>query len=436
MSASLAVPYPRILRIRQTFERPVVADIPAAVRVALERLDLGRTIRPGHTVALTAGSRGIANIPVVLRATADFLKGLGARPFLIPAMGSHGGGTAEGQRQIIESYGITEEAVGVPIRASMEVVSLGSTPEGFPVLLDKHASQADHIGVVGRIKPHTNYHGPIESGLLKMMMIGLGKHQGALAYHRILLEQPYDLVVRSVGRLMRQKAPIAFGLGLVENAYDETALVEAVDPDDFERREAELLILARRWLARLPFAQADLLIVDEIGKDVSGSGMDTNVVGRKRSLRFGAAVKPPADAPGADFRLPEMRHIFVRGLSAHTHGNATGIGLADFTTTGLVRAMNYRATCINCLTAGYPDGANIPVHFDTDREVIDAALAIAGTRRPEEARVMHIRNTLCLEEMEVSEACLGEPTRQTEFVPLGPAREMTFDGEGSLPALF
>jgi hypothetical protein len=430
------VPYPKTLRIRQTFERPVVTDVSAAVRAALERLDLGRTIRPGHTVALTAGSRGIANIPAVLRAAADFLKGLGARPLLIPAMGSHGGGTAEGQRQIIESYGITEEAVGVPIRASMEVVSLGSTPEGFPVFLDKHASRADHIGVVGRIKPHTNYHGPIESGLLKMMMIGLGKHQGALAYHRILLEQPYDRVVRSVGRVMRRKAPIAFGLGLVENAYDETALVDAVRPDDFERREAELLVLARRWLARLPFAEADLLIVDEIGKDISGSGMDTNVVGRKRSLRFGAAARTAAaDAPAGDFRLPEMRHIFVRGLSAHTHGNATGLGLADFTTTRLVRAMNYRATCINCLTAGYPDGANIPVHFDTDREVIDAALAIAGTRRPEEARVMRIRNTLCLEEVDVSEACLGEPTRQTEFVPLGPARELAFTAEGNLPPL-
>jgi hypothetical protein len=423
------VTYPNLLRIRQTFERPTVADIPAAVADSLERLDLGRNIRPGHTVALTAGSRGIANIPAVLRATADFLKRLGARPFLIPAMGSHGGGTAEGQRQIIESYGITEEAVGVPIRASMDVVSLGSTPEGYPVVLDRHASQADHIGVVGRIKPHTNYHGPIESGLLKMMMIGLGKHQGALAYHRILLEQPYDRVVRSVGRLMLQKAPIAFGLGLVENAYDETAMVEAVRPADFERREEELLALARRWLARLPFAQADLLIVDEIGKDVSGSGMDTNVVGRKRSLRFGSVVEP------TDFRLPQMRHIFVRGLSAHTHGNATGIGLADFTTTRLVQAMNYQVTRINCLTAGYPDGANIPVHFDTDREVIDAALAIAGTRRPEDARVMHIRNTLCLEEMEVSESCLAEPSRQTEFVAVGRARAMAFDGDGNLAAI-
>jgi hypothetical protein len=424
--ASAAVPYPKTLRIRQTFERPVVHDVAAAVRTALERIDLGRKIRRGQTVALTAGSRGVANIPVILRATADHLKGLGARPFLVPAMGSHGGGTAEGQRQVIESYGITEEFVGVPIRASMEVVTLGTTPEGFPVYLDKHASQADHIGVIGRIKPHTNYHGPVESGLLKMMMIGLGKHVGALAYHRILLEQPYDPVVRSVGRLMRQKAPIAFGLGAVENAYDETALVEAVLPDDFERREEELLVLARRWLARLPYAEADVLVIDEIGKDISGSGMDTNVVGRKRSLRFGKVVEP------ADFRMPMMRHIFVRGLSAHTHGNATGIGLADFTTTRLVKAMNYKATCINCLTAGYPDGANIPVHFDTDREVIDAALAIAGTRRPEEARVMRIRNTLCLEEVEVSEACLGEPSRQTEFVPLGPARELAFDGAGNL----
>ncbi len=423
------MPYPKLLRVRQTFERPVVKDVPAAVRAALERLDLGRTIRPGQTVALTAGSRGIANIPAVLRAAAELLKGIGARPFLVPAMGSHGGGTAEGQRQLIESYGITEEFVGAPIRASMEVVSLGSTPEGYPVYLDKHAGGADHIGVVGRIKPHTNYHGPIESGLLKMMMIGLGKHTGALAYHRILLEQPYDGVVRSVGRVMRSKAPIAFGLGLVENAYDETALVEAVRPDDFERREEELLALARRWLARLPFAEADLLVIDEIGKDVSGSGMDTNVVGRKRSLRFGSAVEP------ADFRMPKMRHIFIRGLSAHTHGNATGIGLADFTTTRLVRAMNYQATRINCLTAGYPDGANIPVHFDTDREVIDAALAIAGTRRPEEARVMRIRNTLCLEEVLVSEACLGEPSRQTEFAPVGPAGEITFDAAGNLPPL-
>jgi hypothetical protein len=413
-----------MVRLRQHFERPRVEDVPATVRTALERLDLGRTIRPGQTVALTAGSRGIANIPAVLRATADHLKSLGAKPFLVPAMGSHGGGTAEGQRKVIESYGITEAAVGVPIRASMDVVSLGDSGAGFPVFLDRHASEADHIGVVARIKPHTSYHGPLESGLCKMMMIGLGKHVGALAYHRILLDEPYDGVVRAVARTMLAKAPIAFGVGLVENAYDETALVDAVLPADFVSREEQLLVKARAWLPRLPLQEAELLIVDEIGKEISGSGMDTNVVGRKRAFRTGA---PPGQ--------PTMRFIFVRGLSAHTHGNATGIGLADFTTTRLVQAMNYKATCINCLTAGYPDGANIPVHFDSDREVVEAALKIIGTRSPEEARVLHVRNTLKVEEVEVSEACLAEPRGPVEFSVLGSPRPMAFDAAGNLEAI-
>jgi hypothetical protein len=419
------VPYPKLVRIRQRFERPVVEDVAGAVRTALERLDLGRTIRPGHTVALTAGSRGIANIPTVLRAVADFCKHLGAAPFLIPAMGSHGGGTAPGQRQVLESYGITEDFVGAPIRASMEVVALGTTPDGFPVVLDRQAAEADHIGVVARVKPHTGYHGPIESGLLKMMMIGLGKHAGALAYHRLLLEVPYDQVVRAVSRTLRARAPITFGLALVENAYDETARVEAVLPPDFEPREEALLVLAKRWLARLPVREADLLIVDEIGKDISGSGMDTNVVGRKRALR---GERSPADQP-------RLRHIFVRGLTPRTHGNATGIGLADFTTTRLIRAMDYRATVINCLTAGYPEGANLPVHFDSDREVLDAALAIIGTRSPEAARVLRIRNTLALEEVEVSEACLAEPNGQADFAVLTSPRALAFDGAGNLPPL-
>lgn len=416
--------YPKMVRVRQGFERPRVDDVSRAVRIALERLDLGRTIRPGQTVALTAGSRGIANIPLVLQSVVRFLRDLGAKPYLVPAMGSHGGGTADGQRKVLESYGITESFVGAPIRAAMETVTVGTTTEGFPVLLDKHASEADHIGIVARIKPHTGYHGPVESGLLKMMMIGLGKHAGALLYHRVLLEYPFDLVVRSVGRTMRSRAPIAFGLGLVENAFDETARVEGVLPADFEPREEELLVLAKKWLARLPFSEADLLIVDEIGKDISGSGMDTNVVGRKRAFRQEGLSGQP-----------QMRRIFVRGLSEHTHGNATGIGLADFTTTRLVRTMDYQATIINCLTAGYPEGANLPVHFDTDREVIEAALKIIGHRAPETARVMRIRNTLALAEMELSEPCLvnGPPANPLEM--LGQARPLTFATDGNLPAL-
>ncbi len=416
--------YPKLLRLRQHFERPTLEDIPGAVRASLESLDLGKTIKPGQTVALTAGSRGIANIPLVLRTVAHFLKDLGARPFLVPTMGSHGGGTAEGQRKVIESYGITEAYVGAPIRASMDVVSLGTTSEGFPVFLDRYASEADHIGVVARVKPHTSYHGSVESGLLKMMMIGLGKHVGAMAYHRVLLDYPYDQVVRSVGRTVLAKAPVAFGVGLVENAYDETARVAAVRPAEFERREEELLALAKQWLARLPFQEADLLIVDEIGKEVSGSGMDTNVVGRKRAFR----ASPPEGQP-------EMRFIFVRGLSEKTHGNAAGIGLADFTTTRLVRSMNYRTTIINCLTSGYPDVANLPVHLDTDREVIDAALAILGTRDARDARILRIRNTLCLEEVEASEPCLAGPRGPVPFSVLGSPRDLTFDADGNLPPL-
>jgi len=416
--------YPKMLRLRQEFGRPRVENLPAAIRSALEKLDLGKTIRPNQSVALTAGSRGIANIPLILKSVAQFLKDLGARPFLVPAMGSHGGGLAEGQKKVLESYGITEAYVGVPIRASMEVVSLGNTSEGFPVVLDKHAREADHIGVVARVKPHTSYHGPIESGLMKMMMIGLGKHAGASNYHRLLLEQPYDLVVRSVGKTIRARATISFGLGVVENAYDETARVEAALPADFEKCEEELLVCAKQWLARLPFHEADLLIVDQIGKEVSGSGMDTNVVGRKRAFR----TAPPENQPN-------MRFIFVRGLSEHTHGNAAGIGVADFTTTRLVRAMDYRATVINCLTAGYPDSANLPVHFDSDREVLDAALTILGTRASEKARIMHIKNTMVLENVEASEACLEELPKMTRFQIVGKPTPLTFDSRGNLTSL-
>jgi hypothetical protein len=306
----------------------------------------------------------------------------------------------------------------------MDVIHLGGTAEGWPVYLDKNASTADHIGVVARVKPHTSYNGPIESGLLKMMMIGLGKRHGAAHYHRLLLEQPYDPVVRAVSRVMRGKAPIAFGLATVENGYDETALLEAALPADFEPVEERLLVKAKEWLGRLPFHEADLLIIDEIGKDISGSGMDTNVVGRKRALRSETIANQP-----------NMRFIFTRGLTEHTHGNACGIGFADFCTTRLVKGMDYKATVINCVTSGYPERANISVHFDTDREVLDAALAIIGTRAMEKARIMHIRNTLKLEEVEVSEPCMKELKPITAFDVLKGPYELTFDASGNLAAV-
>jgi hypothetical protein len=416
--------YPRMYRLRQNFPRPKVENIPAAIRDTLTRLNLGTKIKPGQTVALTAGSRGIANIPLILRTAVQHLRDLGAKPYLVPAMGSHGGATAEGQIGVLASYGITEEYVGAPIRSSMEVVQLGSTPEGWPVFLDKNASQADHIGVVCRVKPHTNYAGPIESGMMKMMMIGLGKRHGAAHYHRVLLEQPYDPVVRAVGRLMRARAPIAFGLCTVENGYDETAHLEACLPPDFEPTEERLLVKAKEWLGRLPFHEADLLIIDEIGKDISGSGMDTNVVGRKRALRTETIANQP-----------NMRFIFSRGLTEATHGNACGIGLSDFVTSKLVKDMDYNITVINCVTAGYPDGANIAVHFATDREVLDTALAIIGSRDPHQARIVHIKNTLMLAEVEVSEPALKELKPMTKFDVLKGPYELTFDAKGSLASV-
>jgi hypothetical protein len=410
-----------MLRLRQRFAGPRVDDVDAAVRTALAKLNLGTRIRPGQSVALTAGSRGIANIALILRATVRSLRDLGAEPFIVPAMGTHGGATAEGQLRVVESYGITEQATGAPIRSSMETVEIGRTPEGWPVYFDRLAAAADHVGVVARVKPHTNYTGALESGWLKMMLIGLGKTEGATWYHRVLLDHPFDRVVRSVGGMLREKAPISFGLATVENGYDQTALIDAALPVDMELMEEQLLVKAKAWLARLPFDRADLLIIDEIGKEISGSGLDTNVVGRKRALRTDSLEGQP-----------DMRYIFVRDLSALTHGNAAGIGFADFTTTRLVRSMNYADTRVNCVTSGFPHGANLPVHYDEDRQAIAAALGILGLREPREARVMRIRNTLQLEYVQVSEPCLKELRPVTSFEVAGPA-DWQFDGWGNLP---
>src|ERR671925_1269836 len=268
---------PRMIRVRQTFPRPRVADIPRAVAATLGEAAL--RIRPGETVALGAGSRGIANIDTIVGATVRWLKDLGARPFVFPAMGSHGGGTAEGQLSVLEHYGITEATMGCPLRATMDVVQVGEAL-GLPVWLDREAAAADWIGLVNRVKPHTDFKGSIESGLFKMMTIGLGKYKGAIQYHRANVQHGYESVITSVGREMLARARIGFGLGIVENGYDETAVIEAFNARELEQGERRLLKDAREWMARLPFSPIDVLIVEQIGKNISGAGMDTNVIGR------------------------------------------------------------------------------------------------------------------------------------------------------------
>ena len=416
--------YPQVFRVQQSFERPRVEDIPATVEEQLSRLELSRTIRPGQSVAITAGSRGIANIHLVIKAIVAHCQRLGAQPFIVPAMGSHGGGTAEGQRQIIEGYGITEEFCKCPIRASMETVVVCTAAEGFPVHFDKHAFGADHVIVCGRVKPHTGFVGDIESGLMKMMLIGLGKHAGAKIYHRAILDYSFGQIVRSVAREVLAKCRIAAGVAIVENSYDETAKIEAVAPGQFEEREQQLLIMAKKWIPRLPFAAADILLIDEIGKNISGTGMDTNVVGRKF-----------LDHRAADHETPKVRNIVIRSLTEETHGNATGIGLAEFCLSRVVEQMDVHVTRTNCLTGGHAVGAMIPVHFPTDREVLDAVLPIIGLTEPPNAKLMWIHNTLKVAEVECSTAYLAEARSRSDLKILSDPRPLPIDARGMLPAM-
>ena len=416
--------YPQIFRVRQHFERPQVHDIESTVLAELGKLALGDRVRPGQSVAITAGSRGIAHIALIIRTIVRHFQSLGAQPFIVPAMGSHGGGTAEGQREILAGYGITESYCGCAIRASMETVIVCQAAEGFPVHFDRHASGADHVVVCGRIKPHTGFVGDIESGLMKMMLIGLGKHNGARIYHRAIHDYSFGQIVRSVAREVLAKCRIVAGVGIVENGYDETACIEAVAPDQFEEREKALLVLAKKWLPRLPFPKADLLLIDEIGKNISGTGMDTNVVGRKY-----------LDHRARDDEFPKIRQIIIRGLTEATHGNATGIGLAEFALSRAIEAMDVEVTRTNCLTGGHATGAMIPIHYPTDRQVLDVALPGIGLTDPEHARLMWIHNTLDVAELECSAAYWPEAQGRSDLEVLSQPRPLPFNEKGFLPGV-
>jgi hypothetical protein len=414
--------FPNMFRVHQSFERPLVKDIPGEVEQQLASLQLDERVRPGQRVAITAGSRGIANIHLIIRAIVEHVKSLGGQPFIVPAMGSHGGGTAEGQCELLAGYGVTEAFCGCPILASMETVIVCEAEEGFPVHFDKHAFGADHVIVCGRVKPHTNFVGDIESGLMKMMLIGLGKHEGAKIYHRAIMNYSFGQILRSVAREVIARCRILCGVAIVENAYDETAKIAAVHPSEFETKEPELLTLAREWLPRLPFKVADMLLIDEIGKNISGSGMDTNVVGRKYN-----------DHVAWEEEWPKVKRIAVRGLTQPTHGNATGIGIAEFCRSRVVREMDVNITRINCLTGGHPTAAMLPLDYETDRAMLDAMFPTIGLTPPADARVMWIRNTLHVAEVECSEAYFTEARERTDLEIVIPPRPLPLDAEGNLP---
>ena len=409
--------FPKVVKVRQKFPRPRVEDIEAALREQLELEEISSTVRPGMSVALTAGSRGIAEIDGILRGLVTILKEMGAEPFIVPAMGSHGGATAEGQVEILKSLGVTEEFCGAPIRSSMEIVELGETGRGVPVYMDRIASEADGVVLVNRIKAHTDFRSTIESGLLKMASIGLGKHKQALALHGYGVVGIRDFMAE-VGEKVLKSGHILFGVGVVENAYDEPAIVEAIPPQDIPRREAELLAEYMGMMPGLPVSDIDLLYVDALGKNYSGTGMDTNVIGRFRILGV--------DEPES----PRVKYVIVGDISRESHGNALGMGLADLTTRRLAEQVDRKAMNANVITSTFVERAKVPMVLENDREALETAVRCNWGVSPEETRFVRIPNTLHLEYLYVSENLVDEVLRKADAEVVGDPEELRFDTDG------
>jgi len=411
-------------RIRQIFDVPKTDNIEETLSQELNSLQISSLIKEGAHIAITAGSRGIANIDRILKHLVHILRENSAKPFLIPAMGSHGGGTAEGQLEVLKTLNITESSIGAPIVSSMEVVEIGRSSFGFPVLVDKHAAEADGIIVVNRVKPHTEFEGPIESGLMKMMAIGMGKHKGCLQVHKQTVNYGYKEVIPEIGRVILEKLPILFGVALVENVYDETAVIKAIPPSQFLIEEERLLVKAKRLMARLPFDKIDILIVDEMGKNISGTGLDTNVIGR---IMFIGEKEPES---------PKITRIVVLDLTEESHGNAIGIGLADYTAQRLVAKIDLVATSTNAIAAVTPEKGRIPIALKTDRESVETAFTTIREVDPEKARVVHIKNTLEIAEFDVSEALLEEVKGKENLKLKKELGTISFDSQENLQPVF
>ncbi len=419
---------PPMVRVRQRFPRPRVPDVPGAVHDALRRLDLPSGLRrlgggkPAR-IAITAGSRGIRDIVPVLRAAAEAVRAAGGEPLLVGAMGSHGGGTEEGQRRLLAHLGITAEAVGAPLSTSMEAVALGRTAGGFTAYCDRNAASCDAILAVNRIKPHTGFTRPFGSGLMKMLGVGLGKAPGATQIHREGAGEPMARAIREIAETVIGTGRVLGGLAVIENAYDETARIVAIPPDRIPEEEIALFCEAQVLMPRLPAERMDLLIVEEVGKNYSGTGMDVNVIGRWRI----AGVPEP--------ETPHAERIVALRLSEASEGNAQGIGLADFTTRALVDRIDYTATYLNCIVSTYVQRGMLPMVLATDRDAILAALGSLGLADPARARIVRIANTLHLEDASVSEAIAAELRGRADVTIAGGPEPLRFDAAGRLNPL-
>jgi len=411
------VPAPRMARIWQSFAAPEVEDVPRALKEQLAKPCILDTIKSGMRIAVGVGSRGLAELPTLVRVTVEEIRGRGGQPFIVPAMGSHGGATAEGQRGVLADLGVTEETAGCAIVASMDVVEIGRLNNGLPVYIDSHAYAADGIVIIGRVKPHTAFRGPSESGLVKMIAIGLGKQRGAESCHAYSFKYMAEHI-QAMSAIALERAPILFGIATVENAYEKIARVVATPATELKATDRELLVEAKANMPRFFFDSFDVLIVDRIGKEISGDGMDPNITGRYATQY----------ASGG----PEIGKVVVLDLTQNTHGNAVGIGNADFITRRMFNRIDFERTYANSLTSTVTSCTRLPMILENDRQAILAAIKTCNARDLSKARVVRIKDTLHMGEIMVSESMLAEAREHPAIEILSEQEEMRFDGEGRL----
>lgn len=410
------VPLPRMVKIRQTFNADELTDVSAALSTALADSGQLQKIKPGMRIAIAAGSRGVAQLATLVRTAADEVKKQGGKPFVVPAMGSHGGATAAGQAEVLFHLGVCEATVGCPVVSSMEVVELSRLPNGMPVYMDKHAYEADGIIVINRIKPHTAFRGPNESGLVKMITIGLGKQKGAESCHAYGFKLMHSLIP-AMAREALAHAPILFGIATVENAYDHVAKVVVASADTLIETDRQLLIEAKAAMPRIEFSPIDVLIIDEIGKDISGDGADPNITGRY-----------PTPYPTGG---PDVSKMVVLDLT-NAGGNANGVGSADFTTRRLVNKTDFKAMYANGLTSTVVRPNAIPTTLDSDLDAIRAAIKTCNALDLKKVRMVRIKNTLQLGEIMISEAMLPEALALANVTICSEPCELEFDQQGDL----
>ncbi|MGG3449049.1 lactate racemase domain-containing protein [Domibacillus aminovorans] len=411
------IPVPKMVKVRQKFDNQKIDDLAAVFIKEFEREVIRQKIKPGMSIAIAVGSRGVDRIVEITAMTVAFLKEMGANPFIVPSMGSHGGATAEGQIDVLKHLGVTEESTGAEIRSSMEVIKVGELPNGLPVYVDKYASEADGIVVINRIKPHTAFRGPVESGIMKMISIGLGKQKGAEACHQLGFKH-MAVHVPAMAKMIMEHLPVLFGVATVENAFDKVAVVEVLAAEEIEEKEVGLQVKAKELLPKLFFEQLDVLVIDQIGKNISGDGMDPNITGRY----------PTPYAHGG----PDVNKMLVLDLTDETEGNANGVGTADFTTQRLVDKMDLEVTYANGLTSTVVAPTKIATTLANDKEAIQAAIKTSNILDFTKVKMVRIKNTLEVSEIEVSEALLPYVQEHAQLEAMTEAEELSFDQKGNL----